>query len=103
MDQISLLANVYPLTQRQKVLLLDAGYAPDAKELTGRWNFVLHGQLSETIFAAAWENVCERHLALCTALIWKRVKNPLQFVKPRVRMPLKLLRLARTYTRAAVC
>src|SRR3569832_1415797 len=66
MDQITL-ANVYPLTQRQKVLLLEAGYVPGARELTERWNSVLRGLLSETMFAAAWENVCARHLAFRTA------------------------------------
>ncbi len=88
MDQITL-ANVYPLTQRQKVLLLDAGYVADAKELTETWNFVLRGKLSETMFGAAWENICERHRALRTALVWKRVKSPLQVVKKQARMSLK--------------
>ena len=42
MDQITL-ENVYPLNPRQEALLLEAGYAPDAKELTEIWNFVLRG------------------------------------------------------------
>ena len=86
MDQITV-ENVYPLNQRQKVLL-DAGYAPDARELTGTWNFVLRGELSEAGFAAAWEEVCRRHRELCTTLVWKRVETPLQIVQRQARVPL---------------
>ena len=42
MDQI-ILENVYPLNRRQEALLMEAGYAPDAKELTEVCNFVLLG------------------------------------------------------------
>jgi hypothetical protein len=85
-DQITV-ENVYPLNQRQKVLL-DAGNAPDARELTGTWNFVLRGELSEAGFAAAWEEVCRRHRELCTTLVWKRVETPLQIVQRQARVPL---------------
>src|ERR1043165_2873844 len=87
-DQITL-ENVYPLNQRQRVLLLDAGYAPDARELTETWSFVLRGELSQARFAAAWEEICKRHLALCTTLVWKRVERPLQIVQRQARMPLR--------------
>src|SRR5215213_3513926 len=87
MDQITL-ENIYPLNHRQEALL-DAGYAPDAKELTETWNFVLHGQLSEATFAAAWEKICERHPALRTTLVWKRVERALQVVQREARLSLK--------------
>ena len=88
MDQI-ILENVYPLNRRQEALLMEAGYAPDAKELTEVWNFVLRGELSEAVFAAAWEKVCERHPSLSTTLVWKRVEKPLQVVQGKTRLPLK--------------
>ncbi|HEX6718884.1 MAG TPA: amino acid adenylation domain-containing protein [Pyrinomonadaceae bacterium] len=88
MDQITV-ENVYPLNHRQETLLLEAGYAPDAKELTETWNFVLRGELSEAMFGAAWEKVCERHVALRTMLVWKRVETPLQVVQRKTRLPLK--------------
>src|SRR5829696_1606565 len=88
MDQITV-ENVYPLNRRQEALLLEAGYAPDAKELTEIWNFVLRCELSEAMFAAAWEKVCERHPILCTTLVWKRVEKPLQVVQRKTRLPLK--------------
>jgi hypothetical protein len=87
LDQITV-ENISPLDQRQKVLLLDAGYAPDAQELTETWNFVLRGELSEAKFAAAWEEVCKRHRVLCTTLIWKRVERPLQIAQRQARLPL---------------
>jgi hypothetical protein len=87
MDQITL-ENVYPLTRRQEALL-EQGYAPDASELTETWDFVLRGQLAQETFTAAWERVCERHRALCTALVWKRVERPLQVVQRKARLPLK--------------
>ena len=88
MDQITV-ENVYPLSRRQEALLLEAGYAPDAKELTEIWNFVLRGELSEEMFAAAWKKVCERHPSLSTTLVWKRVEKPLQVVQRKTQLPLK--------------
>jgi amino acid adenylation domain-containing protein len=88
MDQITV-ENVYPLNPRQETLLRETGYAPDAKELTETWNFVLRGELSEVMFAAAWEKVCLRHPALCTTVVWKRVEKPLQVVQRQARLPLK--------------
>ena len=88
MDQI-ILENVYPLNRRQEALLLEAGYAPDAKELTEIWNFVLRGKLSKATFAAAWEKTCERHPSLCMTLVWKRVEKPLQVMQRNTRLHLK--------------
>ena len=87
LDQITV-ENIYPLNQRQKALLVDAGYAPDARELTETWNFVWRGLLAEEAFAAAWEEVCKQHPVLCTTLVWKRVERPLQIVQRQARMAL---------------
>src|SRR5690242_21144098 len=68
------------------MLLVDAGFAPDARALTETWSFVLRGHVAEASFAAAWEEVCKRHAVLCTTLVWKRVAQPLQIVQRQARM-----------------
>jgi amino acid adenylation domain-containing protein len=84
---LDLPADRYPLAPLQEGMLFHSLYAPGEdlyfQQLTAR----LEGPLDAPAFAAAWQQVIERHAALRTAFVWQGVERPVQVVQERAELP----------------
>ncbi|HEV2706447.1 MAG TPA: amino acid adenylation domain-containing protein, partial [Pyrinomonadaceae bacterium] len=85
--------DIYPLSARQEHIFAQPMPAPDdeaaaAIELSGL-RVAVYEDLEPETFAGAWRKVCERHAALRTRFVWKRVERPLQIVHREVKLPLE--------------
>ena len=79
--------DVYPLAPAQQGMLFHSVLTPDSPVYFLQLRCALHGELDPEAFAAAWQQVVERHPALRTAFAWRDLETPRQVVVRGVRVP----------------
>ncbi len=72
--------NLYALSPLQEGMLFHALKEPDSRAYFEQLEFGLEGALDAAAFAAAWQDVVDRHDALRTLFVVKQVPQPLQIV-----------------------
>ncbi len=77
-------ADIYPLTPMQELMLVHALAARGADVLVNPAIFDLRGELDARVFQAAWAAVIARHPALRTAFAWEGLRRPMQVVRETV-------------------
>lgn len=74
-------ADVYPLTPMQQLMLIHARSNPDSDTLFSQFEYTIRGPLEQQVFRKAWETIVRRHPALQTIFLWKDLNKPLQVVR----------------------
>ena len=87
---MSRIADFYPLTPLQQGLLFHLLDAPASGQYHEQLTCQLTGELDTGALIRAWRQVIERHPVLRTAFVWRGVKEPVQAVHTRVRLPLRV-------------
>ncbi len=77
-------ADIYPLTPMQELMLVHALAARGEDVLVNPAVFDLRGELDARVFRAAWAAVIARHPALRTAFAWEGLRRPMQVVRETV-------------------
>src|SRR5687768_4749268 len=78
---------IYPLSPVQQGMLFHSVSAPGSGVYVNQLRCDLEGALDSSSFELAWREVVERHPILRTAFIWEGVKEPLQVVRQKVKLP----------------
>jgi amino acid adenylation domain-containing protein/non-ribosomal peptide synthase protein (TIGR01720 family) len=78
--------DVYPLTAMQEGLLFHSLFAPDDDMYLGRRTYRLDGRVDLDAFAAAWQEVGQRHPILRSTIVWDGLDRPVQVVRGRADM-----------------
>ncbi|HJT35131.1 MAG TPA: condensation domain-containing protein, partial [Pirellulales bacterium] len=81
-------ADVYPLTSMQQLMLIHALRDPDSPLLEEQLGCTLEGPLDVTAVERAWQQAVDRHPALRTAVVWQGLERPLQIVREQVTLKL---------------
>jgi amino acid adenylation domain-containing protein/non-ribosomal peptide synthase protein (TIGR01720 family) len=79
--------DLYPLAPMQEGLLFHSLYTPGGGLYIEQFTAALEGALDAPAFAAAWQQVVERHPALRTGFLWEGIESPLQLVRRRAELP----------------
>lgn len=85
--------NLYALSPLQEGMLFHALKEPDSRAYFEQLEFGLEGALDTAAFAAAWQDVVDRHDALRTLFVVKQVPQPLQVVLNQWPIALEILDL----------
>ncbi|PSB59548.1 non-ribosomal peptide synthetase [Chamaesiphon polymorphus] len=80
-------AAIYPLTPMQQGMLFHTLYTAGSTLYFEQLCCTLQGELDEAKFAAAWQQVADRHAVLRTAFLWEKIDKPLQVVGKVVNLP----------------
>jgi surfactin family lipopeptide synthetase C len=83
--------DVYPLSPMQEALLFQVLYSPGSGVNIEQSVYPLSGPINVEAFRLAWQQAADRHPALRTFFLWKRLKNPVQVANDDVEMNLTLL------------
>src|SRR6185436_8628635 len=75
---------IYPLSPMQQGLLFHTVYAPESGVYIGQMACRLEGNLNVAALEQAWQRLLDRHSALRTAFVWKRIEEPRQVVHQKV-------------------
>jgi hypothetical protein len=75
--------DIYPLTALQQGFLWHWLAGPEAALGVEQIGLVLQGPLRLDSYAAAWQQVVDRHPVLRTAFAWEELDQPLQIVQDR--------------------
>jgi amino acid adenylation domain-containing protein len=78
---------IYPLSAMQQGMLFHTLYQPESRIYFEQFRFTLHGDLNQSAFEQAWQQVVQRHSALRTLFVWNNRKQPLQVVRKQVSLP----------------
>ncbi|MBD6619328.1 amino acid adenylation domain-containing protein [Komarekiella sp. 'clone 1'] len=78
---------IYPLSPMQQGMLFHTLYQPESRIYFEQFRFTLHGNLNQSAFEQAWQQVVQRHSALRTLFVWKNRKQPVQVVRKQVNLP----------------
>ncbi|UKO95756.1 non-ribosomal peptide synthetase [Nostoc sp. UHCC 0870] len=78
---------IYPLSAMQQGMLFHTLYQPESRIYFEQFRFTLHGDLNQSAFEQAWQQVVQRHSALRTLFVWKNRKQPVQVVRKQVNLP----------------
>ncbi|RMF26124.1 MAG: non-ribosomal peptide synthetase, partial [Chloroflexi bacterium] len=79
----------YPLSPMQQGMLFHSLLAPEAGMYIEQLSCTLRGDLDVSAFTRAWQRVVDRHPILRTAFIGEGLKEPIQVVHRRVRLPIE--------------
>lgn len=82
---------IYPLSPMQQGMLFHSIYSPDSGVYFEQLTCELEGELNIPAFQKAWEQVVQRHSALRTSFVWKRLDKTLQVVHKQVELPFEVL------------
>ena len=91
MSKIQNVEDVYPLTPTQMGMLFHTLQEPNAGMYIIQVRFELRGQLDLAVFRKAWDLVVSRHSILRTLFAWEGLKEPLQVVRQKIELPIKIL------------
>ncbi len=72
---------IYPLSPLQQGMLFHYVYNPEAATYFEQLSVKLHGKIDLAAFKQAWQTVVDRHPALRTTFVWKKVDKMLQVVQ----------------------
>ncbi|HEX5444405.1 MAG TPA: alpha/beta fold hydrolase [Pirellulales bacterium] len=86
--QLKNVADVYPLTSMQQLMLIHALRNPDSPLLEEQLACTLEGPLDVPAVERAWQRAIDRHPALRTAVVWQGLERPLQIVREQVTLTL---------------
>jgi amino acid adenylation domain-containing protein len=78
----------YPLSPMQQGMLFHTLYAPETGTYFEQLTCTLRGNLQAAAFARAWQQVLDSHPILRTGFTGEGLKEPVQVVYRRVRLPL---------------
>lgn len=81
-------ADVYPLTSMQQLMLIHALRDPESPLLVEQLVCTLEGPLDLAAVEIAWQRAADRHPALRTAVVWQGLERPLQIVRGHVALAL---------------
>lgn len=81
-------ADVYPLTSMQQLMLIHALRDPGSPLLEEQLGCTLEGPLDVPAVERAWQQAVDRHPALRTAVVWQGLERPLQIVREQVTLTL---------------
>ncbi|MCI0491099.1 MAG: amino acid adenylation domain-containing protein [Blastocatellia bacterium] len=81
--------DLYPLTPMQKGLLFHSLYESESRAYFVQTSCILRGDLDQTAFDRAWQQVVDRHPILRTSFSWQGLDEPLQVVHGQVRLPIE--------------
>src|ERR1044072_206024 len=70
--------DVYPLSPMQEALLFQVLYSPGSGVNIEQSVYPLSGPIDVEVFRLAWQQAADRHPALRTFFLWKKLKNPVQ-------------------------
>jgi len=90
---------IYPLSPTQQGMLFHTIADPESGVYVGQMSCRLGGDVHVTALEEAWGRLLDRHSALRTSFVWRRVEEPRQVVHERV--PVRLDRLDWTNLPAA--
>jgi hypothetical protein len=76
--------DIYPLAPLQQGMLFHSLY--EAGSYVQQLTWLMRGELDAAAFEQAWQYVIDRHAVLRTAFVWAELDEPLQVVRPRVRV-----------------
>ncbi|MES1244341.1 MAG: amino acid adenylation domain-containing protein [Acidobacteriota bacterium] len=79
--------DLYALAPLQEGILFHSAHTSGEDPYFQQFVAGLEGPLDVERFADAWQRVLDRHPALRTAFLWRRVERPLQLVRKRVELP----------------
>lgn len=79
--------DVYPLSPMQEGMLFHTLSMPETSVYIEQTILELRGQLQVNALKAAWERVINHHTILQTAFVWEGFDQPLQVVRPQVKLP----------------
>jgi len=82
---------IYPLSPTQQGMLFHTIYAPESGVYVGQVSCRLRGEFSGPALEEAWQRLLERHSALRTSFVWRRVEEPRQVVHRDVRLAVQRL------------
>ncbi len=80
-------ADIYPLSPLQSVMLTQSLNAPDSGIYFIQTVFQISGNLDAARFKRAWLQVVDGHTTLRTAFAWQDLTEPVQIVSSRVSLP----------------
>ncbi len=80
---------IYPLSPLQQGMLFHYVYNPQAATYFEQLSVKLHGNVNVQALEQAWQTIVQRHSALRTSFVWKKVDKMLQVVQRQV--PVKLI------------
>src|ERR1700685_4176752 len=80
-------ADFYPLSPMQEGILFHTLEHPGSGMYFDQVGFPLRGDLDVAALERAWQHVIERHAILRTHFVTKKVKAPIQVVRPGVKTP----------------
>ena len=83
-------ADVYPLTPMQEVMLLHSLSSGATDTLFSQFNYELKGDLDAQQFVSAWQALVDRHAALRTIFLWEGLKKPMQVVRAKLDLPYQI-------------
>jgi len=78
--------DLYPLSPLQQGLLFHALMEPESPAYVNQSSVTLR-DLDPELFRQTWERVLARHAILRTAFFWESLKEPVQAVRERVKIP----------------
>ena len=77
----------YPLSPMQQGILFHTLYTPESGVYVEQLSFDMQGNLNVPLFQQAWQQLLERHPILRTSFIWEAIKEPVQVVHEKVKLP----------------
>lgn len=83
--------DVYPLSPMQEALLFQGLYSPGSGVNIEQSIYSLSGPIDVEAFRLAWQQAVDRHPALRTFFLWKKLKNPVQVANADLEINLALL------------
>jgi thioesterase domain-containing protein/acyl carrier protein len=81
-------ADIYPLSPMQQLMLLHTLSAPQTDLLFNQVSYEIDGPLDREVLAQAWQQLVDRHPVLRTAFVWDKLKKPMQVVRQQMALPL---------------
>ncbi len=84
----------YPLSPLQQGMLFHALEAPASDAYFEQSPLWLDGELDLRALHRAWQVVVDRHEVLRTSFVWGKVREPVQVVQPRLRLPMAVMDLS---------
>lgn len=82
------LEDVCPLAPIQEGLLFHSLYSPGSGEYVSQVTCTIEQPLDVRAFERAWQTIVDRHSIFRTVFVWENLREPLQVVRRRVRVPL---------------
>ena len=79
--------DIYPLSSLQQGMLFHSLYAPGSGFYVLQFSGMLPPRLDVAAFAQAWHEIINRHAILRTRFEWENLKQPLQIVQPKAKLP----------------